>query len=145
MWVCFKFARGDHQKSSACTSMAENAGAFAETFQPPCSASFSGGTCISGQTVLGASQQEGVQQCLSPVLTAYGNAAAASTAPAEGPAMPPAGQSLPDIHRQVDALVAQDGKQCTDQLLKSAPAGLTCVWCVLCDQLHQPAWAHNRC
>eukprot|EP00891_Asterochloris_glomerata_P002596 jgi/Astpho2/2596/fgenesh1_pg.00048_%23_87_t len=77
-------------------------------FSAMLSASFNGGTCISGQTVLGAAQQEGVQQCLKPVLMANGDAAAASTAPAEGPAVPEAGQSLPDIHRQVDAVIAQD-------------------------------------
>ena len=112
-----------------------------ETLQPLRSASFSGGTCISGQTVLGAAQQVDVQQCLIPVLTAYGDAAAASTAPAEGPAVPQAGQSLPDIHRQVDALVAQDGEQSTDRCLWLTPAGLTCV---LCDELHQPGLAQNH-
>ena len=117
MWVCFGLARGGQQKSSACTHMALIARAVAEMFQPACSSSFSGGSCISGQAVLGAAQQEGVQQCLMPVLTACGDAAAASTAPAEGPAMPQAGQSLPDIHCQVDALVAQDGEQSTNQFL----------------------------
>ena len=116
--------------------------AAAEPCQPPCSASFNGGTCISGQTVLGAAQQEGVQQCLKPVLMANGDAAAASTAPAEGPAVPEAGQSLPDIHRQVDAVIAQDGKQSTDQYLCPDPAGLACMKFVLRDQLHQPGWAH---
>ena len=144
MWVCFRLARGGQQNSPSCKSMANFATAAAETLQPLRSASFSGGTCISGHTVLEAAQQEGVQQCLKPLLTACGSAAAASTAPAEGPAVPQAGQSLPDIHRQVDALVAQDGEQSTDQSLCSNPAGLACMWCVLCDQLHQPGWAHNH-
>ena len=99
-----------------------NTTAAAETFQPLRSASFSGGACISGQAVLGAAKQEGVQQCLLPVLTTYGDAVAASTAPAEGAAVPQAGQSLPDIHREVDALVAQDGEQTADQFIHSDPA-----------------------
>ena len=69
------------------------------------------GTYISGQTVLAAPQQKSVRQCLIPAPAAYGAAAAASNAPAEGPAMPQGSQSLPDMRRQVEALVAQDGEQ----------------------------------
>ena len=106
-------ASGAQQKSSACTMVASAAG---EPGRCLCRTTFSGGTCISGQTVLAAAQQESIWQCLVPALAAYCAAAAASTAPAEGPAMPQGGQSLPDMRRQVDALVAQDGEQCTSQL-----------------------------
>ena len=106
--------------------------AAVEAGRRPCRATFSGGTCISGQTVLAAPQQESVRQCLAPALAAYGAAAVASTAPAEGPAMPQGCQSLPDICRQVDALVAQDGEQCTSQLQCPDPAALTAsgAYCV---------------
>ena len=36
--------------------------------------------------------------------------------------MPQGGQSLPDMRRQVDALVAQDGEQCTKHLQCLDPA-----------------------